>query len=106
MRVQVVGAARIAYGERFRRMWRFYLLSCAGAFHPCSLQVFSILFSKESIFIGNFVRAQGTSESKFSEFKRGPILNLIALGEIRAKLFLTDHGDLAHTDSADRPELC
>ena len=34
------------YGERFRRMWRFYLLSCAGAFRARSLQVFSILFSK------------------------------------------------------------
>src|SRR5205809_6127720 len=35
------------YGERFRRMWRFYLLSCAGPFRARSLQVFSILFSKE-----------------------------------------------------------
>ena len=35
------------YGERFRRMWRFYLLSCAGAFRARSLQVFSILFSKK-----------------------------------------------------------
>lgn len=34
------------YGERFRRMWRFYLLSCAGAFRARSLQVFSLLFSK------------------------------------------------------------
>jgi len=37
------------YGERFRRMWRFYLLSCAGAFRARSLQMFSILFSKEDI---------------------------------------------------------
>jgi cyclopropane-fatty-acyl-phospholipid synthase len=36
------------YGEHFRRMWRFYLLSCAGAFRARSLQVFSILFSKEA----------------------------------------------------------
>ena len=35
------------YGERFRRMWQFYLLSCAGAFRARSLHVFSILFSKE-----------------------------------------------------------
>jgi cyclopropane-fatty-acyl-phospholipid synthase len=35
------------YGERFRRMWRFYLLSCAGAFRARSLHVFSILFSEE-----------------------------------------------------------
>jgi cyclopropane-fatty-acyl-phospholipid synthase len=30
------------YGERFRRMWRFYLLSCAGAFRARNLQVYSI----------------------------------------------------------------
>jgi len=35
------------YSERFRRMWRFYLLSCAGAFRARSLQMFSMLFSKE-----------------------------------------------------------
>ena len=40
------------YGERFRRMWRFYLLSCAGAFRVRSLQVFSILFSKEATAAG------------------------------------------------------
>jgi cyclopropane-fatty-acyl-phospholipid synthase len=44
------------YGERFRRMWQFYLLSCAGAFRARSLQVFSILFAKEGSFIGNDVR--------------------------------------------------
>jgi cyclopropane-fatty-acyl-phospholipid synthase len=57
-------------GERFRRMWRFYLLSCAGAFRARSLNVFSILFSKERTAIGNVVPAQGASESKLSEFKR------------------------------------
>ena len=35
------------YDERFRRMWRFYLLSCAGAFRARSMQVYSILFSKD-----------------------------------------------------------
>lgn len=34
-------------GERFRRMWRFYLLSCAAAFRARNLQVFSMLCSKE-----------------------------------------------------------
>jgi cyclopropane-fatty-acyl-phospholipid synthase len=34
-------------GERFRRMWRFYLLSCAGAFRARNLQVFSIRFVTE-----------------------------------------------------------
>src|SRR5207247_6743311 len=46
------------YGERFRRTWRFYLLSCAGAFRARSLQVFSILFSKEDTAIGSDVRDQ------------------------------------------------
>jgi cyclopropane-fatty-acyl-phospholipid synthase len=46
------------YGERFRRMWRFYLLSCAGAFRARSLQVFSILFSKEDAASGKGARDQ------------------------------------------------
>jgi len=37
------------YGETFRRMWRFYLLSCAGAFRARSLQLFQFLFSKGGI---------------------------------------------------------
>jgi len=46
------------YGDRFRRMWRFYLLSCAGAFRARSLQVFSILFSKKATTVGSDVRDQ------------------------------------------------
>src|SRR6058998_1930754 len=46
------------YGERFRRMWRFYLLSCAGAFRARSLQVYSILFSKQGAAIRSDVRDQ------------------------------------------------
>jgi cyclopropane-fatty-acyl-phospholipid synthase len=34
------------YGERFYRMWRFYLLSCAGGFRARSLQLFQFVFSK------------------------------------------------------------
>jgi cyclopropane-fatty-acyl-phospholipid synthase len=34
------------YGERFCRMWRYYLLTCAGAFRARDLQVFQFLFSK------------------------------------------------------------
>ena len=37
------------YGETFRRMWRFYLLSCAGAFRARSIQLFQYLFSKGGI---------------------------------------------------------
>ncbi len=34
------------YGDRFFRMWRYYLLSCAGAFRARSLQVLQFLLSK------------------------------------------------------------
>jgi cyclopropane-fatty-acyl-phospholipid synthase len=63
------------YGERFRRMWRFYLLSCAGAFRARSLQVFSILFSKEAAAIGNDVRDQRKAASS----SRGTVLEPTAL---------------------------
>ena len=34
------------YGETFYRMWRFYLLCCAGAFRARNLQLFQFVFSK------------------------------------------------------------
>lgn len=34
------------YGERFYRMWTYYLLSCAGAFRAREIQVWQILLSK------------------------------------------------------------
>lgn len=37
------------YGERFRRMWRFYLLGCAGAFRARDIHLFQFLFSKGGI---------------------------------------------------------
>ncbi|HET9804740.1 MAG TPA: cyclopropane fatty acyl phospholipid synthase [Candidatus Acidoferrum sp.] len=51
------------YGERFRRMWRFYLLSCAGAFRARSMQVFSILFSKE-----NTSGVSGVRDQRYAAF--------------------------------------
>lgn len=35
-----------AYGDRFYRMWRFYLLSCAGAFRSRSQQLWQIVMTK------------------------------------------------------------
>ncbi|WP_343217571.1 cyclopropane fatty acyl phospholipid synthase [Cloacibacillus sp. An23] len=35
------------YGERFRRMWEYYLLSCAGAFRSRAIQLFQVLMSKD-----------------------------------------------------------
>jgi len=55
------------YGERLWRMWRFYLLSCAGAFRARSLQVFSILFSKEGKAIESGVRDQRQAASSSRE---------------------------------------
>lgn len=37
------------YGERFYRMWVFYLLSCAGAFASRTYQMWQILFAKRGI---------------------------------------------------------
>src|ERR1035438_4000398 len=40
---------RATYGERFFRMWRFYLLSCAGAFRARSMDLFQYVFSKGGV---------------------------------------------------------
>ena len=34
------------YGERFYRMWKFYLLSCAGAFRSRGQQLWHIVMTK------------------------------------------------------------
>jgi len=38
-----------AYDEKFYRMWRYYLLSCAGVFRSRNLQVWQILLSKKGV---------------------------------------------------------
>lgn len=48
---------RDRYGDRFERMWRFYLLSCAGTFRARSIQLYQFLFSKSGI-IGGYIRSQ------------------------------------------------
>lgn len=42
------------YGERFQRMWRYYLLGCAGAFRARHIQLFQCLFSAGGV-IGGYV---------------------------------------------------
>lgn len=37
------------YDERFRRMWRYYLLTCAGAFRSRTLQLWQIVFSRDGL---------------------------------------------------------
>jgi len=40
---------RETYGDRFGRMWRFYLLSCAGAFRARSIELFQFVFSRGGV---------------------------------------------------------
>ena len=37
------------YRERFYRMWKYYLLSCAGAFRSGHIQLFQFVFSKGNL---------------------------------------------------------
>jgi cyclopropane-fatty-acyl-phospholipid synthase len=37
------------YDERFYRMWRYYLLACAGSFRARSMQLWQIVFSKHGL---------------------------------------------------------
>lgn len=43
------------YSESFRRMWNYYLLSCAGAFRARNIQLWQIVLSKKGI-LGGFHR--------------------------------------------------
>ncbi len=38
-----------AYDERFRRMWRYYILSCAGSFRSRQNQLWQIVFSPNGV---------------------------------------------------------
>jgi cyclopropane-fatty-acyl-phospholipid synthase len=40
------------YDERFRRMWRYYLLSCAGSFRARVNQLWQVVYSKKGIMGG------------------------------------------------------
>lgn len=37
------------YDERFRRMWRYYLLSLAGSFRARAVQLWQIVFSRDGV---------------------------------------------------------
>jgi cyclopropane-fatty-acyl-phospholipid synthase len=37
------------YGERFKRMWEFYLLSSAASFRARRIQLWQVLLSKKGI---------------------------------------------------------
>ena len=42
-------AANPKYDERFYRMWKYYLLSCAGAFRTRQIQLWQIVLSKRGV---------------------------------------------------------
>lgn len=46
---------RAKYGDRFYRMWRYYLLSCAGSFRARYNNVWQLLFTPDGI-AGGFMR--------------------------------------------------
>ena len=37
------------YDEKFRRMWRYYLLGCAGGFRARELQLWQVVFSASGV---------------------------------------------------------
>lgn len=41
-----------AYDEKFYRMWKFYLLCCAGMFRARRLQLWQIVLSKNGVLGG------------------------------------------------------
>jgi cyclopropane-fatty-acyl-phospholipid synthase len=43
---------RERYGDRFERMWRYYLLSCAGAFRARSTQLWQLVLSHDGVIGG------------------------------------------------------
>jgi cyclopropane-fatty-acyl-phospholipid synthase len=40
---------KATYGERFYRMWKYYLLSCAGLFRARKAQLWQVVFSKRGV---------------------------------------------------------
>jgi cyclopropane-fatty-acyl-phospholipid synthase len=40
---------RAKYGDRFYRMWKYYLLTCAGAFRAREIQLWQIVLSKSGV---------------------------------------------------------
>ncbi len=43
------GKIKAQYGERFYRMWKYYLLSCAGSFRSRNNNLWQIVLSKEGV---------------------------------------------------------
>ena len=53
------------YSERFYRMWKYYLLSCAGAFRSRHIQLWQLVLSKKGLSKGFDRKNYPVSESKY-----------------------------------------
>ncbi|MBE2212262.1 MAG: cyclopropane fatty acyl phospholipid synthase [Opitutaceae bacterium] len=53
---------RPRYGDRFLRMWRYYLLSCAGAFRARDIQLYQFVFAKGGV-AGGYTRPHLPAEA-------------------------------------------
>lgn len=42
------------YNERFYRMWKYYLLSCAGSFRARKNQLWQVVLSKDGV-LGGYI---------------------------------------------------
>ncbi len=40
------------YGDKFYRLWKYYLLSCAGSFRARNIQLWQIVMSKYGVIGG------------------------------------------------------
>lgn len=65
------GSLKHKYDERFRRMWNYYLLSCAGSFRVRGSQLWQIVLAKKGM-IGGYVRpVLGMEESVRLRINKG-----------------------------------
>jgi len=54
------------YGEEFKRMWDYYLLSCAGAFRARSMQLWQLILSPKGV-LGGYESVRVLQEKTFAE---------------------------------------
>jgi cyclopropane-fatty-acyl-phospholipid synthase len=60
---------RQRYDERFHRMWRFYLLACAGSFRARSIQLWQIVYSPQGV-MGGYRMDSGQSGERLQPARR------------------------------------
>jgi cyclopropane-fatty-acyl-phospholipid synthase len=80
------------YGERFRRMWRYYLLSCAGAFRSRAYQVWQFALSPRGV-PGGYQRPRQVSDTAQESERRR--LQVRSNGTAEADLRMKEGGSHA-----------